>query len=55
MSKKERRELLLNNSEFFGSMAVELAEINKLETGPDESDLATITVGCSSVLSLICC
>ena len=55
MSKHERRELLLNNDDFFGNVSVELAEISKLETGPDESDLATFTVGCGSVLSLVCC
>jgi hypothetical protein len=55
MSKPETRELLLKNGESFGNVALELAEISKLEAGPDESDLATITAGCTQVLSLICC
>lgn len=55
MSKREKRELLLKNGESFGNVALELAEISKLEAGPDESDLATITVGCGGALTLICC
>ena len=55
MSKRETRELLLQNGESFGNVALELSEISKLEAGPDETDLATITVGCTQILSLVCC
>ena len=55
MSKREKRELLLKNGEFYGNVALELSEISKLENGPEETELATITVGCTQVLSLICC
>lgn len=55
MSKRERRELLLKNGESFGNAALELVEISKLENGPEETDLATITVGCTQIFSLVCC
>ena len=55
MSKREKRELLLKNGEAFGNVALELAEISKLENGPEETELATITVGCTSMLTIICC
>ena len=55
MSKQEKREWLAKNGEIFGSADVDLAEIRKLEAGPEESDLATITVGCTYILSLVCC
>ena len=55
MSKQEKREWLAKNGEMFGSAAVELAEIRKMEAGSEETDLATLSVGCTSILSLVCC
>jgi len=55
MSKKEKREWLARNSETFGNAVYELNEINRLQEGPDETDLATLSAGCSGFLTLACC
>lgn len=55
MSKKEAREKLVVNSESFGNAIFELKEIEKIQAGPEESDLTTISAVCGAWFTLACC
>ncbi len=55
MSKSERREWLIQNGEIFGNAELELMEFDKVQNRQEESDLATISVGCGGWLTVVCC
>ena len=57
MSKNELREVRKGMRSAAGNAEVELAELERVQKAgkkPD-SDLGTITVGCSTLFSIICC
>lgn len=55
MSKQEKREWLIGNCEVFGNAGLERMELEKLQAGPEETELTTISVGCGGLLTIICC
>lgn len=55
MSRQEKRAWLIGNSEAFGNAEFERIELEKLQEGPEETELTTISVGCGGLLTVICC
>lgn len=55
MGKQEMRELLLKNSSASGDCVKEMLQIEKSQQATSPSDLSTITVGCGSFLTVMCC
>ena len=55
MERHEVRELLLKSSLTSGDCAKERLQIEKSQQAASPSDLSTITVGCSAILTIMCC
>ena len=55
MGRNEVRELLLKSSSISGDCAKERLQIEKSQQASSPSDLDTITVGCSKLLTIMCC
>ncbi len=57
MSKNELREVRRGMCSAAGNAEVELAELERVQKAGKKpgSDLGTITVGCTTVYSIICC
>lgn len=55
MHKNERRWELVENCEAIGSVDRELREVSKLNNSSTPEDILTLTVGCSELLTIICC
>ena len=55
MHKNERRWELVESCEAIGSVDHELREVTKLNNSSAPEDIVTLTVGCSELLSLVCC
>ena len=46
---------MLDNSSSFGDAVFELKQIIKLQSEIIEEELATFTVGCSELFTMVCC
>ncbi len=55
MGKAELRAEFIERCEATGDLDRELVELSKFKEATEPSELVTITVGCSELLSLICC
>lgn len=55
MEKRNVREALVNCSSVAGNATKELKEIQKMQELSEPTDMATFSVGCSAVLTVICC
>lgn len=55
MDKRELRNKLLRESNAAGDPEFELNQLRRVQTGPEESDMYTLTVTCSEIATIICC
>ena len=55
MRRNEVRENLLNQSNVAGDVKKEKEAVRKAQALDEPEDVATITVGCSPILTLVCC
>lgn len=55
MSKEEARSAKRSGGSAAGNAAYELTELEKLQRSGVDSDILTITVTCSEVLTILCC
>ena len=55
MTKKEIREKMKKSNKVWGDMQFECEQLHKIQAGPDDQDIATLSAACSSFLTLVCC
>lgn len=55
MNRKEWREKLLQEKSVAGDTEFELGQIRKLQADQKPSEIHTLTVTCSEIMTVICC